>query len=136
MFPHVSKALLAALCVVSLHAFPCPFPDEGNMPLRRAVTRVDLLPETIAWSTAERRDGVIVHFAVLLEETISANGRCHWTLEARAGERVWQRFYITPDGKSLLVQGVSGAPVTLPQWRGREPLPAPSPPKATTAGSP
>lgn len=94
------------------------------MPLRRAVTRVDLLPETIAWSAAERRVGVVVHFAVLLEETLSAHGRCHWTLEARAGERVWQRFYVTPDGRSLLVQGVNGKPVTLDQWRGRAAQPS------------
>jgi hypothetical protein len=97
------------------------------MPLRRAVTRVDLLPETIAWSAAERRGGVIVHFAVLLEQTISAGGRCHWTLEARAGERVWQRFYVTPDGRTQLVQGVNGKPVTLDQWRGRAPQPATRP---------
>lgn len=140
MVAHVNK-VLAALASVSLlavgrPAVACPFPDEGNMPLRRAVTRVDLLPETIAWSAAERRDGVIVHFAVLLEETVRAEGRCHWTLEARAGERVWQRFYVTPDGRSLLVQGVTGAPVTLRQWRGEEPPPAPSRPQATTAGSP
>lgn len=103
------------------------------MPLRRAVTRVDLLPETIAWSAAERRDGLIVHFAVLLEETVSAHGRCHWTLEARAGDRVWQRFYITPDGRNLLVQGVNGKPVTLDEWRGRSPQRVPRPTPEPTA---
>ena len=104
----------------------CAYPDEGNMPLRRAVTRVDLLPETIAWSQAERRNGLVVHFAVLLEETVRAGGRCHWTIEARAGERVWQRFYVTPDGKNLLVDGVHGRPVTLDEWRGKA-RPATSP---------
>jgi hypothetical protein len=130
MVPHVIRALAAALALVSLGAFAaCPYPDEGNMPLRRAVTRVDLLPETIAWSAAERRNGVIVHFAVLLEDTIRASGRCHWTIEARAGERVWQRFYVTPDGRNLLVDGVHGKPVTLDEWRGKAP-PAASPARA------
>jgi hypothetical protein len=96
------------------------------MPLRRAVTRIDLLPETIAWSAAERRNGAVVHFAILLEETLSAGGRCHWTVEARSGERVWQRFYITPDGKNLLVDGVNGKPVTVDEWRGRAPRQAPT----------
>ncbi len=106
------------------------------MPLRRAVTRVDVLPETVAWSQAELRQGVIVHFAVLLEQTIRAGGRCHWTLEARSGERVWQRFFVTPDGKGLLVQGVNGKPVTLDEWRGRAPRQAPTPaPAARGAGS-
>lgn len=105
------------------------------MPLRRAASRVSLLPETEAWSAAERRDGQIVHYAVLLERTIVAKGRCHWTVEARTIERLWQRFYVTPDGASLLVQGVNGAPVTLEQWRGQAARPAPSRSAGATAGA-
>ena len=121
------------MALLSADCFACPYPDEGNMPLRRAVSRVRLLPEAEAWSAAERRDGLIVHYAVLLEETVSARGRFHWTVEARVGNRVWQRFYVTPDGASVLAQGPGGAPVTLEQWRGQAPLPAPSRSTATTA---
>jgi hypothetical protein len=123
------------LALVSPGCFACPYPDEGNMPLRRAVTKVRLLPESEAWSAAERRDGLIVHYAVLLEETVRTHGRCHWTVEARVGERVWQRFYVTPDGASVLAQGPKGAPVTLERWRGQAPLPAPSRSAGARAGS-
>ena len=74
------------------------------MPLRRAVTRVELLPETEAWAGAVRKDGAVVHYAVLLEETLSSAGRCYWTVEARAEGKLWRRFFVSPDGKNLLFE--------------------------------
>ena len=93
---------MPALSLFAAEAVACSFPDEGNMPLRRAVTRIQLLPETEAWARAERKDGVVVHYAVLLEETLQSEGRCYWTVEARAAGKLWRRFYVSPDGKSIL----------------------------------
>lgn len=74
------------------------------MPLHRAVTRVKLLPETEAWAKAEHQQGVIVQYALFLEETRRSQRRCYWTVEVRAEGKVWRRFYVTPDGKSLLTE--------------------------------
>jgi len=76
----------------------CPYPDEGTMPLHRAVTRVKLLPETEAWADAARKEGGIVQYAVLLENTMRSGGRCYWTVEARTQGSLWRRFYVTPRG--------------------------------------
>jgi len=50
-------------------ALACEYPDEGNLPLRRAVTKVRLLPEIEAWSAAARKDSAAVQYALLLEQT-------------------------------------------------------------------
>src|SRR5437868_12441877 len=92
---------LAALLVFPLAALACDYPDEGTMPLHRAVTRVKLLPETETWASAERKDGVVVQYALFLQQTLRSRGRCYWTVEARAQGKVWRRFYVTPDGKHL-----------------------------------
>ncbi len=77
----------------------CPYPDEGTMPLHRAVTRVKLLPETEAWSKAARKEGGVVQYVLLLETTIRSGGRCYWTVEARGAQgNLWRRFYVTPKG--------------------------------------
>ena len=77
----------------------CGYPDEGTMPLHRAVTRVKLLPETEAWAKNQTE---VVQYALFLDETHRSRGRCYWTIEVRAQGRLWRRFYVTPDGKSLL----------------------------------
>ncbi len=69
------------------------------MPLHRAVTRVKLLPETEAWAKNQTE---VVQYALFLDETHRSRGRCYWTIEVRAQGRLWRRFYVTPDGKSLL----------------------------------
>jgi len=104
MGAHVIKVLVAALSLFAAEAAACSYPDEGNMPLHRAVTRAQLLPETEAWARAVRKDGVVVHYAVLLEETLHSGGRCYWTIEARAEGKVWRRFFVSPDGKNILVE--------------------------------
>jgi hypothetical protein len=85
-------------------AWACEYPDEGNMPLRRAVARVKFLPETEAWAASMREAGAVVHYALLLEEPRRENGRCYWPVEIRAGATLWRRFYVTPDGRGLLAE--------------------------------
>lgn len=94
--------MLALLFPVA--ALACPYPDEGNMPLRRAVTKVRMLPETEAWSSHMHKTGAIVHYAVLLEEAVIAAGRCYWTVEVRTGDKLWRRFLVTPDGNRIIAK--------------------------------
>ena len=82
-------------------AAECRYPDEGTMPLRRAVTRVKYLPETEAWAKAQE---AVVQYALYLDRSRQARGRCYWTVEVRAEGKVWRRFYVTPDGKSMLTE--------------------------------
>lgn len=97
----IIKVAIVSLATVT-PAAACQYPDQGTMPLRRAVTRVELLPETDAWARGMRKAGVVVQYAVLLEETLSRVGRCYWTVEVRAEGKLWRRFLVTPDGKSVL----------------------------------
>ena len=78
------------------------------MPLRRAVSRVKFLPETQAWAADMHRAGAVVQYSLLLDEERRANGRCYWTVEARAQGSIWRRYYVSPDGKNLL--GEDGRP--------------------------
>jgi hypothetical protein len=115
----VNKVLVLGLAAVSLHALGCEYPDEGNMPLRRAVSRVKFLPETEAWAASQHEAGAVVQYALSLDREWHRNGRCYWTIEARARGATWRRFYVTPDGKGLL--GADGRPI------------APGPRKATAS---
>jgi hypothetical protein len=93
---------LIALLVFPLTALACDYPDEGNMPLRRAVTKVKLLPETEAWAAAVHKSGAVVQYALLLDREWRKDGRCYWTVEARAEGSAWRRFYVSPDGKRVV----------------------------------
>jgi hypothetical protein len=84
---------------VALPGFACEFPDEGNMPLRRAVTRVELLPEVDAWARTMLKNGVQPRYVVRLDEPQRAAGLCFWPVEVSAGGKLWKRFLVTPDGK-------------------------------------
>jgi hypothetical protein len=99
---HVIKLLPLALAAVSLAAFACEYPDQGNMPLRRAVTRVKLVPEIEAWAASVRDSGGVVQYALLLDQPRIERGRCYWPVEVRAAGQLWRRFYVSPDGKTLL----------------------------------
>lgn len=90
------------LLFVCAPAFACDYPDEGNMPLRRAVSKVKFLPETQAWASSMHKTGAVVQYALLLNEAKRRRGRCYWPIEARAEGKVWRRFYVTPDGKTVL----------------------------------
>jgi hypothetical protein len=90
------------MAALPLSAAACDYPDEGTLPLHRAVTKVKLLPETEAWSAELLRRKVIVQYALLLDHPVRLRGRCYWTVEARAEGALWRRFYVAPDGKSML----------------------------------
>lgn len=98
----MAKTLFAALFAFPPAAQACDYPDEGNMPLRRAVTKVKLLPETEAWSAELLQQKVTVQYALLLDQPVRLKGRCYWTVEARAEGRTWSRFYVSPDGRSVI----------------------------------
>jgi hypothetical protein len=110
MFPW-PKALVATLAVLPIAAQGCDYPDEGNLPLRRAVTKVKLLPETEAWAAAVHKTGAVVQYALSLDREWHRGGRCYWTVEARAEGNTWRRFYVSPDGKSVLSE--SGRPEAI-----------------------
>jgi len=96
------KLFCIGVCLFSARpALACDYPDEGNMPLRRAVTKVRMLPEIEAWSAAVQRGGAAVQYALLLEQTLHSGGRCYWTIEVRADGKRWRTFYVSPDGKLL-----------------------------------
>ena len=92
----------AALLLVCLPAVACDYPDEGNMPLRRAVSKVRNLPETQAWAAEMHKSGAVVHYALQLDAPLDRAGRCYWPVDVNANGNTWRRFYITPDGKRLL----------------------------------
>ena len=89
-------ALAAAL--IAAAAAPCGYPDEGTLPLARAVRQVKLHPEIEGWARDMRDKGEAVQYAVLLDEPLWAGGRCYWTVEVRLGEKLWRRFHVTPNG--------------------------------------
>ena len=70
--------------------------------MRRAVTRVQALPEIEAWASAVHRTGVVTQYAVLLGEPVRRAGRCYWPVEVRAEGKLWRRFLVTPDGTRIL----------------------------------
>jgi hypothetical protein len=96
--PLIAVLLLA----LPLAAAACDYPDQGTMPLHRAVTKVKLRPEAEAWAKAWLEQKVVVQYALLLDQPKTIAGRCYWTVEARADGRVWRRFYVTPDGQRLV----------------------------------
>jgi hypothetical protein len=122
---HQIRALILVLPIAAIACpavMACPYPDEGTMPLRRALTRVQMLPETEAWQRERRDAGEPVQFRLFLEKEAYFNRKCHWTVEAVAKDEVWRRFYVSPDGKSVLIDYASQQ--------------AAEPPKATRAPEP
>src|SRR5438477_9163506 len=97
---------LLVLLFFPLSAAACDYPDEGTMPLHRAVTKVKLRPEAEAWAKAWLEEKVVVQYALLLDPPKIIAGRCYWTVEARAGGRVWRRYYVTPDGSRVLTENL------------------------------
>lgn len=90
---------VAGVLIGALAGAPCAYPDEGTLPLRRAVTQVRLHPEVEAWARDRREQGETVHYALLLDEPRWAGGRCYWTVEVRLGDQVHRRFLVSPAGK-------------------------------------
>lgn len=109
------------LCFVCFPAFACDYPDEGNLPLRRAVSKVKYLPDTQAWASAMHESGAVVQYVLRLDQPHRERGRCYWPLELRARGVLWRRYYVSPDGKSVLRPAAAA------------PQAATSPPAATAA---
>jgi hypothetical protein len=93
---------VAALLCCAGGAQACDYPDLGNLPLRRAVSKVKFLPQTEAWAISQHQAGNIVQYALQLEQTLRQAGRCYWTVDAVAEGKLWRRFYVTPDGTRVL----------------------------------
>lgn len=89
-------------CLPDVAASRCEFPDEGNMPLRRAVTRVEMLPEVHAWARTMVETGVKTQYVVLLDQPVREGGRCYWPVEVRGDGKLWRRYLVSPDGKKVL----------------------------------
>src|SRR5687767_5842732 len=98
----VRKVIGCCLAMLAVPGLACEMPDEGNMPLRRAVTRVEMLPEVDAWVRAVHQSGVKPQYLVRLDAPVHQHGRCYWPVEVRGDGKLWRRFLVTPDGKSVL----------------------------------
>lgn len=90
--------LLAFLLCAASKVMSCEYPDQGNLPLRRAVSLVKYLPQTEAWAAEMQKAGAHVTYALLLDRTIMHNGRCYWTVEVKANGELWRRFLVSPQG--------------------------------------
>ena len=93
-----SAAAFLAGTLAAVPALGCDYPDEGSMPLRRAVASIKLLPQTEAWASAAHKAGALVQYAVLLDRPETRNGRCYWTVEVKANGELWRRFLVSPQG--------------------------------------
>src|SRR5687767_14537247 len=93
-----ADVIKVSLLLASLPAIACEYPDQGNLPLRRAVSVVRELPETKAWAKAMQDSGAVVQYVLLLEKDIFDGRRCYWTVEVNAEGKTWRRFYVTPGG--------------------------------------
>lgn len=79
----------------------CEPPDQGNLPLRRAVTKVRTLPEVETWAKAAHDAGAVVQYALRLDQPVRDGRQCYWPVDVNAEGKTWRRFYVTPDGQSL-----------------------------------
>jgi len=88
-------------CLVAAPALACDYPDLGNLPLRRAVTRIEMLPEVSAWARDRIEKGAKPQYAVRLDQPVREAGKCYWPVEVRAEGKLWRRYLVTPDGKDV-----------------------------------
>jgi hypothetical protein len=95
-------AIIGCLLGVSLPGFACDYPDEGGMPLRRAVTRVEMLPEVHEWHRSMVEKGAMPQYVVRLDDPVHKANRCYWRVEVRVAGELWRRYLVTPDGKSVV----------------------------------
>jgi hypothetical protein len=94
----MKAAIIGWLVLVAAPTFACDYPDEGGMPLRRAVTKVRMLPEVEAMA----RSGSDVRYLVKLDEPVKLKGICYWPVEVRSDGALWHRYLVSPDGKKIL----------------------------------
>lgn len=103
-FASMRSAIIVALAVLAQSGFACEYPDQGNMPLRRAVTRVEMVPEVAEWHREMVRNGVLPQYVVRLDEPRREGRKCFWPVEVRAQGKLWWRYLVTPDGKTVREQ--------------------------------
>jgi hypothetical protein len=94
-------AIIVCLSATTLPGFACDYPNQGNMPLRRAVTRVEMQPEVHEWHRAMVEKGANPQYAVRLDQPVREAGKCYWPVEVRAEGKLWRRYLVTPDGKNV-----------------------------------
>ena len=95
---------MSCLLVFAHGGFACEFPDQGNMPLRRAVTRVEMRPEVHEWHRTMVEQGLKPQYAVRLDEPVREAGKCFWTVEVSVQGKLWRRYLVTPDGKTVRIR--------------------------------
>ena len=113
--------ICALAFLLPLSAFACPYPDEGTVALQRALARVQKLPETEAWEAEKRKAGAPVQFRLLLEKEAWFDRKCYWTVEALANNELWRRYYVSPDGKNVLIDYATSQPAEEPPRAMRRP---------------
>ena len=91
-------------------------PDDGSTPLRRAVMKVKYLAETEAWERAAMKTAT-VQYVLSIDAPRRHGKQCYWPVQARAGDQVWNTFYVTALGDRVLVAGSGGKLMTLEDWR-------------------
>ena len=74
------------------------------MPLRRAVTRVEMLSEVHEWHRSMIEKGASPQYVVRLDEPVRQGKLCYWSVEVRAEGKLWRRYLVTPDGKNVLLK--------------------------------
>src|SRR5574341_92782 len=90
-FASMRFAIIGCVMAWAPPGFACNYPDEGGMPLRRAVTKVKMLPEVDEWANAMHRDGAAVQYLVRLDAPVRQSGRRDWPGEVRADGKLWRR---------------------------------------------
>lgn len=75
------------------------------MPMHRAVTKVKLLKEVDVWAEQMRRAQVRVEYLLRLDAPVQRAGKCYWPVDVQADGKLWHRFLVTPDGKTVLSPG-------------------------------
>lgn len=82
------------------------------MPLRRAVTRIEMLPEVHEWARGTIEEGARPQYVVRLDAPVRMAGKgavtgavtCYWPVEVRADGKLWRRYLISPDGSKILLK--------------------------------
>lgn len=113
--------ICALVFLVPALAFACDYPKEGPVALQRALTNIERLPETEAWQAEKRKAGEPVEFRLLLDKEVYLNRKCHWTVEALTKGELWRRFYVSPDGDSVLIDYETSRPAQEPPRPRRSP---------------
>jgi len=88
------------------------------------VSGVKYLPETEAWRSSLPAEA-IASYLVSVDAPLKVSGRCYWPVEARAAGARWNLFYVSADGKHVLVGREGARPTTLVRWRRLSARPAP-----------